>query len=97
MCIDRIYRDTSLIRNTSLLEPYSRNIPEVLWWSYGEGLFLMSEVPLYSTTARGSSAALETRKSSSPNHPKRVQGHITHKKTHPPRTLPRLQLSAGDT
>ena len=27
------YRDTSLIRNTLLLRPYSRTIPRVLWWS----------------------------------------------------------------
>ena len=26
-------RDTSLIRNTPLLEPYSRTIRRVLWWS----------------------------------------------------------------
>jgi len=40
------YRGTSLIRNTPLLEPYSRTIPRVIWWSWGGGLFLMSEVPL---------------------------------------------------
>ena len=29
----RMYRGTSLIRNTPLLGPYSRTIPRVLWWS----------------------------------------------------------------
>ena len=38
------YRGTSLIRNTPLLEPYSRTIPRVVWWSWR--LFLTSEVPL---------------------------------------------------
>ena len=28
-----VYRATSLTRNTSLLEPYSRTVPRVLWWS----------------------------------------------------------------
>jgi len=40
------YRVTSLIRNTPLLAPYIRTIPRVQWWLWGEGLFLMSEVPL---------------------------------------------------
>jgi len=40
------YRGTSLIRNSSPLELYSRNMPRALRWSQGEGLFLMSEVPL---------------------------------------------------
>ena len=31
------YRGTSLIRNSPLLGPYSRNIPRVIWWSLGEG------------------------------------------------------------
>ena len=43
------YRGTSLIRNTPLLGHYSRTIPRVLWLSYGWGLFLMSEVPLYTS------------------------------------------------
>ena len=38
----RIYKGTSLIRNSAPLGPYSR----ALWWSQGGGLFLMSEVPL---------------------------------------------------
>ena len=42
----RPYRGTSLIRNSAPLGPYSRNMPRALWWSYGGGLFLMSEVPL---------------------------------------------------
>ena len=37
---------TSLMRNTPLLGPYSRTMPEVIWWSYGGGLFLVSEAPL---------------------------------------------------
>jgi len=41
------YRGTSLIRNCLLLGPYSRPMPRVLWCSYGGGLFLMSEGPLY--------------------------------------------------
>ena len=28
-----IYRDTSLIRNSAPLGPYSRNMPRDLWWS----------------------------------------------------------------
>jgi len=28
-----LYRGTSLIRNTPLLEPYSRTMPRVIWWS----------------------------------------------------------------
>ena len=30
----------------TLLRPFSRPMPRVLWWSYGEVLLLMSEVPL---------------------------------------------------
>ena len=41
------YRGTSLIRNSAPPGPYSMNMSRALWWSYGEGLFLMSEVPLY--------------------------------------------------
>ena len=40
------HRSTSLIRTPPLLGPYSRTIPRVLRWSWGEGVFLMSEVPL---------------------------------------------------
>ena len=36
----------SLIRNTPLLGPCSRPTPRVLWFSWGGGLFLMSELPL---------------------------------------------------
>ena len=39
-------RGISLIRITSLPGPYLR-LSRVIWWSYGGGLFLMSEVPLY--------------------------------------------------
>ena len=40
------YRGTSLIRNTSILGPYSRTLPRVLLWSQGGELFLISEVLL---------------------------------------------------
>ena len=33
------YRGNSLIINTSLIGPYSRPIPRVLWWSSGGGAF----------------------------------------------------------
>ena len=52
------YRGTSLIRNTSLLGPYSRTIPRLSWWSWGGGLFLMSEVPLYGKSTRGTKVSL---------------------------------------
>ena len=35
------------MRNTPLLGSHSRTAPGVLWWSRGGGLFLMSEVPLF--------------------------------------------------
>ena len=50
---DRDYRGASLIRNTPLLGPHSRTIPRVVRWSYGGGLFLMSEVPLYAGSGPG--------------------------------------------
>ena len=40
------YRGTSLIRNSAPLGPYSRIMPRTLGWSWGGGLFLMSEAPL---------------------------------------------------
>ena len=40
-------RDTSLIRNSTPLGPYSRTMPRALWQSWGGGQFFMSEVPLY--------------------------------------------------
>ena len=42
----KAYRGTSLIRNRAPLGPYTRTMPRVLWWSWGGGLFLMSEVLL---------------------------------------------------
>jgi hypothetical protein len=45
-------RGTSLIRNCHLLGPYSRLMPRALWWSGGEGLFRMSEVPPVAGTMR---------------------------------------------
>ena len=38
---------TSLIGNRTHLGPYSRTMPRALWGAYGDGRFLMSEVPLY--------------------------------------------------
>jgi len=43
----RSYRGTSLTRNSAPLGPYSMNMPGALWWSWGGGLFRMSEVTLY--------------------------------------------------
>jgi len=43
----RAYRGTSLIRERTLLGPYSRPMPMALWGSLGGGLLLMGEVPLY--------------------------------------------------
>ena len=40
------YMRISLVRNCLLLGPCSRTIPRALWWSWGGGLFLMSDVPL---------------------------------------------------
>ena len=34
------------LANTPLLGPYSRTMPRAQWWPWG-GLFLMSEIPLY--------------------------------------------------
>jgi hypothetical protein len=41
------YKVTSLTKNNPLLGPYSRTMSKAIWWSYGRGVFLMSEVPLY--------------------------------------------------
>ena len=38
------YRGTPLIRNSAPLGPYSRTLHRALWWPWGRGLFLMSEV-----------------------------------------------------
>jgi hypothetical protein len=47
LCIyDSAYRGTSIIRNSTPLGPYNRNMPRALWWPYGGELFLVSEVPL---------------------------------------------------
>ena len=37
-CLDM--RDTSLIRHSTPLEPYSRTMPRALWWSQGGPSFL---------------------------------------------------------
>ena len=42
-----LLRGTSLIRNNPSLGPYSRTISRVLGGSWGNGLFLISKVPLY--------------------------------------------------
>ena len=39
------YMGPSLIRNRHPVGPYSRTMPRALWWSWGGGMFLMSEVP----------------------------------------------------
>ena len=44
------YRSTSLLRNCPTLGTYSRLAPRALWWSWGGGCLLMSEVPLYPRT-----------------------------------------------
>ena len=41
------YWGTLLIRNSAPLGTYSRTMPRVLGGSWGGGLFLMGEVPLY--------------------------------------------------
>ena len=38
--------DSSPVRNSAPLGPYSRTVPRALWKPYGGELFLMSEVPL---------------------------------------------------
>ena len=42
----RVYRGTSLIRNSALLVTYRRTMHRALWWVSGGGRFLMREVPL---------------------------------------------------
>ena len=42
------YRGTSIVRNSAPLGPYSKNMPRPLWRPEGGGVFLMSEVALYS-------------------------------------------------
>ena len=44
-----LYRGTSL-ENRHPVGPYSRTMPKLLWRSWGGGRFLMSEVPLYSSS-----------------------------------------------
>ena len=45
----RVYTGALLMRNSAPLEPYTRTMPRALWWSQGGVLFLMSEVPLYTS------------------------------------------------
>ena len=44
-------RGISLKRNRAPLGPYSRHAPRAFWWSQVGGVFLMSEVPLYTLRA----------------------------------------------
>ena len=57
---DLMYRGTSLIRNSPLLEPYSRTVPRALWWPQGVVLFLMSEVLLYPSPQNGTKPSLSS-------------------------------------
>jgi hypothetical protein len=50
------YRDTTSIKNSTPLGPYSRTMPRALWKPWGGGLFLMSEVPLYRLRAKSGPA-----------------------------------------
>ena len=49
--------------NSAPLGPYSRNVPRALWWSWGGGLFLMSELD---ATLQRASAPRETQHWSAP-------------------------------
>ena len=44
---DPVPQGSSLIRNNSFLGPYSRTISRAVWWPYGGGVFLTSEVSLH--------------------------------------------------
>ena len=46
------YRVTSLARKRTPLGPYRRPMPRVLGGSWGDGRFLMGEVPLYGGEGR---------------------------------------------
>ena len=72
---------TSLIRKTLSLGPYGRDMPRALWWPYGGGLFLMSEVPLYQVrgVVPAGGAFAEAVRSVPP-----LQGCLAHKKCPPP-------------
>jgi hypothetical protein len=35
------------MRNSAPLGPYRSNMPRALWWPYGRGQFLVSDVPMY--------------------------------------------------
>ena len=41
----RAFWGTSSVRNHLPVGTYSRAMPRALWWSYGEGRFLMGEIP----------------------------------------------------
>ena len=61
----RLVQGTSLIRNNAPLGPYNRTMPMTLWWSWGRGLILISEVPLYNASPGQSTAVRVTRVSGS--------------------------------
>ena len=61
----RLVQGTSLIRNNAPLGPYTRTMPMTLWWSWGRGLILISEVPLYNAPPGQSTAVRVTRVSGS--------------------------------
>ena len=87
-CLYTAYRAASLTRKRAPLGPYRRPMPSVLggWaFSYGRGtwgggLFLMNEVPLYGWTP---SEVVSVRVGAVVI----VQGYLTDEKTRPPRTL----------
>ena len=68
-----LYRGTSLISKGLLLGHNTRALPRALWWSWGAGCFLISEVPLYWVVL------LIKRRTP-------LQGYFAHKKHPPPRT-----------
>ena len=81
------YTGPSLIRTPPLLGPYSRNKLRVLRWSYGEWVFLMSEVPLYPAPFLWAASILS--RAGSGVRPLRariilLQGYLAHKKTPTP-------------
>ena len=57
---------------------YSRTVPRLILWSYGQGLFLMSEESLYMTGA-GAVGGVGRRAA--------LHGYLAYKKLPPPRTL----------
>ena len=91
------YRGTSIIKKRLPVGPYRCPMPRALWWSYGGGRFLISEVPLYLRFGGGGggegggsggwrSEQEERRDTYSPTQLPccflpRIQGYLTNKKT----------------